>query len=104
VVSLLDGEGAKPAEEAQPATQNTSTRALPAGATLACLAAPLAVALGLPSALRMAAVLSLVCLRPPRALVTLLRGRPEPALMLGVGLATTVVSAMATVWIGFWSP
>jgi hypothetical protein len=36
--------------------------------------------------------------------VTLLRGRPEPALVLGVGLATTVVSAMATVWIGFWSP
>jgi O-antigen biosynthesis protein len=83
VVSFLDGKAAPPGKEARSETQSRSTRALLAGAALICLAAPLAIAPGLPSGLPMAAVLALVCVALGTALVYVApelvrrRGRPN---------------------------
>jgi hypothetical protein len=104
LVSFLDRRAAPAGEEARPATQRRSNRALPSAAALTCLAAPLAIALDLPSSQRMAAVLAFVCIAPGTALVTRLRGVPEPALVLGIGLAATALSALVTVWLGWWEP
>jgi GT2 family glycosyltransferase len=73
-------------------------------AIAACVIAPLAVALGLPSGVRLAAVLTLFCLAPGAALVTALRGRPEPGLVIAASLACSVLVAQSMLWLGAWWP
>jgi hypothetical protein len=77
-------------------------RALVTAAAFTCLAAPLAIALGLPSALCMAAVPAFICIGAGTALMTGLRGRPEPGLVFGVGLSATPVFALGTFGLGWW--
>jgi hypothetical protein len=104
VVSFLDGEAPPPAPAARSAIQSRLIRALRTAAAFTCLAAPLAIALGLPSTLRMAAVLAFVCIGAGMVLMTGPRGRPEPGLALGVGLAATPVFALGTFGFGWWEP
>jgi GT2 family glycosyltransferase len=88
-----------------------SDRAMPrsgrpavAVAAAACVAAPLSVAAGGPTALRLPAVLAFLCLAPGAALVTAARGRREAGLMIGVSLGVTAVGAQSMLWLGVWSP
>jgi GT2 family glycosyltransferase len=69
-----------------------------------CLAAPLAVALGAPPPLRLAAVLAFVCAGPGTALVTAAGGRLEPGLVVGAGTAVTALVAQCMLWLGSWRP
>jgi GT2 family glycosyltransferase len=86
------------------AAASPTDRAATAVALGACVAAPIAVALGLPTGLRFAAVLALFCLAPGTALMWALRGRAELALTVGVSLGVTVVLAQSMLWLGFWHP
>jgi GT2 family glycosyltransferase len=105
VVSFLDLDLVpRPAEEDRPAARTTSSRALMATTGFTCLAAPLAVAAGMPAVLCLVLVLAFVCLAPGIALVTLLRGRAEAGLVLGLGLGATAVLAQSMVWLGAWWP
>jgi GT2 family glycosyltransferase len=79
-------------------------RALTATAVVACVVAPLVVALGLPLALRLPAVLALLCIAPGTALVTSLRGRAEAGLVVGASLAGTALLAQSMLWLGAWWP
>jgi GT2 family glycosyltransferase len=88
-------------------TASRSERALVGVAVAACLIAPLLVAAGVPSQLRLAAVLALLCLAPGTALVSALaeRGTPiEPGLAIGASLATSAVLAQSMLWLGTWWP
>jgi GT2 family glycosyltransferase len=105
VVSFLDLGLAPPAtRERRLVATGAWTRVLIAAATLACLAAPLAVALDMPASVRFPMVLALVCLAPGTALVTLVRGRPELGLIVGLGLGATAVLAQSMLWLDAWSP
>lgn len=75
-----------------------------AAAAVACVAAPLSVALGLPTALRLPAVLAFLCLAPGAALLTAARGRMEAGLIAGVSLGVTAVVAQSMLWLGAWWP
>jgi hypothetical protein len=105
VVSFLDLGLAPPATaDRRLVATGASTGALVVGATLACLIAPLAVALDMPAGVRFPVVLALVCLVPGTALVALVRGRAEPGLIVGLGLAATAVLAQTMLWLDAWSP
>jgi GT2 family glycosyltransferase len=73
-------------------------------ATAACVAAPLAVALGLPATFRLAAVLALLCLAPGAAVLARLRARLELGLVVGVSLASAALIGQSMLWLGAWSP
>jgi hypothetical protein len=103
VASFLDGDAAPPGG-AGPAIQSRLIRALLTAAAFTCLAAPLAIALGLPSTLRVAAVLAFFCIGAGTALMTGLRGRPEASRVFGVGLSATPVFALGTFGFGWWEP
>lgn len=74
------------------------------GAAVACVAAPLLVALGAPAALRMAAVLAFLCLVPGTAFLTAVRGRLEPGLVVGVSTAAAAVIAQSMLWLHAFLP
>ena len=86
------------------AGSGSAERALTRAATLACIAAPLAVALEMPPAVRLAAVLALLCLAPGAALVSALGGKAELGLVLGVSLACSALGAQCMLWLGAWWP
>ena len=100
VVSFEPGDG-RPAPA--PAARHTSA-GLGAVAAVACVVAPLAVALGLPGPLKLLAVLALMCVAPGAALITRLGGRLEPGLVLGASLACCVLAAEAMLWLDTWWP
>jgi GT2 family glycosyltransferase len=85
--------------------ESSPTEALAiAVATAACIVAPPSVALGLPTALRLPAVLTLLCLAPGTALCAVLRGRFEWGLALGASLGATGVLAQSMLWLDAWWP
>ena len=90
--------------EAGRAVATPTHRAATATAAAACVAAPLSVAIGLPSTVRLLAVLALMCLAPGTALLTVLRGRFEPGLVLGISLAGSAMLAQSMLWLGVWWP
>jgi GT2 family glycosyltransferase len=96
--------GARAAAASRPRKAATVDRALRNAAIAACLAAPIAVAAGLPPAIRFLAVLALFCLAPGRALVEALRGSPEPGLVVGASIAVSALVAQSMLWIGVWWP
>ncbi|MBV9003119.1 MAG: glycosyltransferase [Solirubrobacterales bacterium] len=69
-----------------------------------CVAAALSVALNLPVAVRMAAVLAFLCLAPGGAFLTAVRGRGEAGLIVGISLGATAVLAQTMLWLGAWRP
>ena len=73
-------------------------------AVAACVAAPLATALGFPPGVRLAAALALLCIAPGAALVAALGGRAEPGLVVGASLACCTLVAQAMLWLGAWWP
>jgi GT2 family glycosyltransferase len=73
-------------------------------AMAACIAAPLASALGLPAAIRLATVLMLLCIAPGATLVGALGGRGEPGLVVGTSLACSALIAQSMLWLGTWWP
>lgn len=77
--------------------------AVPVAAFLS-VAAPVSVALGLPSGVRLPAALGFFCLGPGTAFVSAVRGRHEPALLIGISLASTVLVAQSMLWLGAWWP
>lgn len=79
-------------------------RAIVAAAISACLAAPLVLALGLPSTVRFPVVLALFSLAPGTALVTILGGRTEVGLVLGASLGLSTVIAQSMLWLHAWQP
>jgi GT2 family glycosyltransferase len=79
-------------------------RALTVAAAIACIVAPLAVALSLPAAIRLPAVLALLCTAPGASLVHALRGRPEPGLVIATSLALSALVAQSMLWLGTWWP
>jgi GT2 family glycosyltransferase len=102
-----------PAKRPEPATSASDggrriaspvSTPLIATAAVACVVAPLVVLLGLPSVLRLPAVLALLCLAPGTALVTSLRGRAELGLVVGASLASGAVLAQTMLWLGVWWP
>ncbi len=74
------------------------------GTAVACVAAALSVALDLPVAVRITAVLAFLCLAPGSAFLTAVRGRGEPGLILGISLGATAVFAQTMLWLGAWWP
>jgi GT2 family glycosyltransferase len=82
----------------------TPESALTVAAAVACVAAPLAVALNLPAGIRLAAVLALLCTTPGAALVYALRGRPEPGLVIAASLACSALVSQSMLWLGAWWP
>ena len=101
-VTVASFPGDSPAQA--PPGPGPAGRAVTAAATLACIAAPLALALGLPPALRLAAVLALFCLAPGTAILKALRGSPELGLVLGASLAVSALIAQSMLWLGAWWP
>jgi GT2 family glycosyltransferase len=93
-----------PSSKAVSWRSGTPERALTGAAAVACIAAPLAVALGLPAGIRLAAVLALLCTTPGAALVHALRGRPEPGLVIAASLACSALVAQSMLWLGAWWP
>jgi beta-glucanase (GH16 family) len=73
-------------------------------AVAACIAAPLLVALGAPPVVRFAAVLMLLCLAPGTALISVMRGRAELGLVLGLSLGASAVLAQSMLWLDLWQP
>ncbi len=74
------------------------------GAAAACVTAPLFVALGFPTVLRMPAVLAFLCFAPGTAFLTAMRGRTEPGLVIGVSLGFAAVVAQSMLWLDAWWP
>jgi GT2 family glycosyltransferase len=81
-----------------------SRLALVASAVAACVAAPLAVAFGLPAELRFCAVLAFLCLAPGTAVLALVRGRLELGLALALSLAVSALVAQSMLWFDVWRP
>lgn len=79
-------------------------RMIVAVAALACAVAALSVAFQLPTAVRMAALLTFLIVGPGTAFVTVARGHPESGLVLGIGLASAAVIAQSMLWLGAWWP
>jgi hypothetical protein len=73
-------------------------------ASLACVAAPAAVALGAPSGVRIPAVLLLLCTGPGIAFVAAAGGRAEIGLVVGTSLAFAALAAELMLWLGEWHP
>jgi GT2 family glycosyltransferase len=94
----------RPARTRARVTMGPIERPLAAVAVVACVAAPAAVALGPPPALKLVAVLSLLCLAPGAALISLLSRRMEFGLVLGVSLGATALLAQSMLWLGLWQP
>ncbi|HVG75551.1 MAG TPA: glycosyltransferase, partial [Thermoleophilaceae bacterium] len=94
-------------ERAPPASADEISRAnrpLVATAAAGCLAAPLLVLLGAPSALRLPAVLVVMTLAPGAAFVAVFGRRAELGLVVGLSLGVTVVIAQCMIWFGVWAP
>jgi len=91
-------------EEGAPRTRGASERVLMATARASCVLAPLALALGLPGALRLAVVLAFLCIAPGMALVTALGGRTEPGLVVAASLGCSALLAQSMLWLGTWWP
>jgi len=84
---------------------------LPAGvlalAALACVVAPALMLAGVHSPLRVAAALLLFGLAPGAAVLPWLAPRgagAEPALLLAVSLALSLLATQTMLWAGAWSP
>ena len=83
---------------------------LPAGvlvlAAVACVLAPALMLAGMHSPLRVGAALLLFGLAPGAAVLPWLspRGGREPALLLGVSLALSLVATQIMLWASAWSP
>jgi GT2 family glycosyltransferase len=90
-----------PARRALP---RPATSPLLLAAAIACVLAPLLVAIGAPAGVRLPAVLALMCLAPGAALLAALGARIEAGLVLGLSLATAAVASQAMLWLGMWSP
>ena len=85
--------------------------ALPLGVlalvAVACIAAPALTLAGVHSPLRVAAAFTLFGIAPGAALLPWLspRGvRAEPALVVAVSLAVSLISTQIMLWAGAWSP
>jgi GT2 family glycosyltransferase len=107
VLSFRAGEAAVARRLAVPARRAISRRAPSAvvvAAAAACVAAPLLVAVGAPAAMRLPAVLALMCLAPGAALLAALGARIEAGLAIGLSLAATAVAMQSMLWLGAWSP
>jgi GT2 family glycosyltransferase len=104
VVTFRDREAGRVPGAKRRVPRATADGALLATAAVACLAAPLLVALAPPAALRLPAGLALLCLAPGAALTTIMRGAVEPGLALAVSLAVTALLAQAMIWLGAWWP
>jgi GT2 family glycosyltransferase len=102
-VSAFDRVGRGPARAA-PSSPGALERALTPLAIAACMVAPLVVALRLPPAIRLPAVLALLCIAPGAALVKALGGRGEPGLIVGASLACSALLAQSMLWLGVWWP
>ena len=102
VASFHHGEPG--ADEALLWRTGTPEHALTTVAAIACVAAPLTVALGLPSGIRLFAVLALLCTAPGVALLRALRGRPEPGLVIATSLACSALVAQSMLTLGAWWP
>jgi GT2 family glycosyltransferase len=74
------------------------------GAASTCVAAPLLVLLGAPTALRMPFVLAFLCVAPGIAWLTAVRGRAEPGLVIGISAALAGVAAQSMLWLDIWRP
>jgi len=76
---------------------------LAAVALAACVLAPVLVALGGPTPLTFAAVLTVMCVAPGAALSA--AGAPKDlGLVIGVSLGTSTVLAQVMLWLGLWWP
>jgi glycosyltransferase involved in cell wall biosynthesis len=89
---------------ARRAVPRAAPGAIAVAAAVACVAAPLLVAMGAPGALRLPAVLALLCLAPGAALLRALGARIEAGLVLGLSLAADAVASQVMLWLGAWSP
>jgi hypothetical protein len=104
VVSYGDWGLAREPTVERGAARTTTEWTLVAAAAAACLVAPVLVALAMPAALRLPAILAFFCIAPGAALLTILRGALEPALTLAVSLSLTVLLAQGMIWSGAWWP
>jgi hypothetical protein len=73
-------------------------------AVVACVAAPLATGLGAPMALKLAAVLSFMCIAPGVAFVATVGGRGEIGLIVGLSLGAVALAAQLMLSLGWWHP
>lgn len=73
-------------------------------AVVACVAAPLATGLGIPTVLSLAAVLSFMCIAPGVALVAAVGGRGEIGLIVGLSLGAVALVAQLMLSLGWWQP
>jgi GT2 family glycosyltransferase len=99
-VAAFGGDREDPASRGPGASE----RVLMATARASCVLAPLALALGLPGALRLPVVLALLCIAPGMALVTALGGRTELGLVVGASLGCSALVAQSMLWLGTWWP
>lgn len=74
------------------------------GAAVTCVVAPLLVAVGAPTALRVPAVLVLLSLVPGVAVLAAVRGRAETGLVIGASAGLAGVIAQLMLWLDAWSP
>jgi GT2 family glycosyltransferase len=74
------------------------------GAASTCAAAPLAVAVDAPSAVRLPLVLALLCVAPGIAWLTAVGGKAEPGLIIGFSLGLAAVVAQSMLWLSVWEP
>ena len=84
--------------------QSGPSDAMLLGGAVICIAAPAAVWLGAPTALRLPLVLALLCVAPGVALMAAVGGQPEPGLVIGISLAASTVTAQTMLWFGAWWP
>ena len=98
------GGGPASATRAWPAGRHRQPMAILGMAAAVGLGAPLVVALGLPGSVRFPLVAAFFCIVPGTALLSVLRGRPEPGLILATSLATTAVVAQVMLWLRLWRP
>src|SRR5690348_15139422 len=73
-------------------------------AIVSCVAAPLATGLGAPTVLRLATVLSFMCIAPGVALVAAFGGRGEIGLIVGLSLGAVALVAQLMLSLGWWRP
>jgi hypothetical protein len=74
------------------------------GVAALSVTAVLCVAVSAPSVVRVPSVLGFLCIAPGCAFVTVVGGRREPGLIIGLSLATVAVVAQSMLWLGAWSP
>jgi GT2 family glycosyltransferase len=104
VLSFRAGEAVPVSAPARRAAPRAAPSPVAVMAAAACVLAPLLVAAGAPAAMRLPAVLALICLAPGAALLVALRARIEAGLVVGLSLAATALAAQSMLWLGIWSP